>query len=163
VHGLPSQIWQQTPQLESVRRSYFSGKPLPWNRVHNLGDFAYFDHAVHVQRGLGCVTCHGPVDHMARIEKMAPLSMQWCLDCHRKVEAETLRDPGVNIAELLGSDAPSEAQGTAQSTALASAAGEAPHQHYEPMHGQLYELEESKEYTRRGSVTSLTTCSACHR
>jgi hypothetical protein len=84
--GCHAQVWSESPLLETVRRSYFSGKPIPWNRVHDLPDFTYFNHAVHVQKGVGCVECHGRVDQMARVYKVAPLSMQWCLDCHERAE-----------------------------------------------------------------------------
>lgn len=80
--GCHAQIYNESPLLETVRRSYFSGKPIPWNRVHNLPDFVYFNHAVHVQGGIGCVSCHGRVDQMARVYKVESLSMGWCLDCH---------------------------------------------------------------------------------
>ena len=86
--GCHSQIWQESPLLEGVRRSYFSGKPLPYNRVHDLGDFVYFDHAVHVRGGVACVSCHGRVDGMARVFKAAPLTMTWCLECHRGNEQQ---------------------------------------------------------------------------
>ena len=66
-----------------MRASWFSGKPIPWVRVHKLPDFVYFNHAIHVNKGVGCVECHGRVDQMAAIEQVQPLSMGWCLDCHR--------------------------------------------------------------------------------
>ena len=84
--GCHAQIWNRSPMLEPVRRSYFSGQPLRWNRVHDLPDFVYFDHSVHVKGGIGCVSCHGRVDRMALDYQVAPLSMGWCLDCHRDPE-----------------------------------------------------------------------------
>lgn len=81
--GCHNQIWSDSPLLDPVRRSYFSGEPIRWRRVHALGDFVYFDHSVHVRGGIACQSCHGPVEHMARVYQHAPLSMQWCLDCHR--------------------------------------------------------------------------------
>lgn len=81
--GCHSQVWNNSPLLEPVRRSYFSGKPIPWNRVHDLPDFVYFSHAVHVQRGVGCASCHGRVDEMARVYPTQSLTMGWCLDCHQ--------------------------------------------------------------------------------
>jgi hypothetical protein len=84
--GCHAQIWSRSPMLEVVRRSWFSGMPIPWNRVHQLPDFVYFDHAIHIARGIGCVSCHGRVDQMALVEQVAPLSMRWCLDCHRAPE-----------------------------------------------------------------------------
>ena len=82
--GCHAQIWNQTPLLEPVRRSYFSGKPIDWKRVHDLPDFVYFNHAVHIARGLACAQCHGDVGAMARVIQVQPLTMGWCLDCHRE-------------------------------------------------------------------------------
>lgn len=86
--GCHNQIWNDSPLLEPVRRSYFSGEPIPWNRVHKLPDFVYFNHAVHVTAGIDCISCHGKVEEMARVYQVAPFTMGWCLDCHRKSEAE---------------------------------------------------------------------------
>jgi hypothetical protein len=96
--GCHNQIWNQSPMLEPVRRSYFSRMPIPWNRVHDLPDFVYFDHSVHVNHGVGCVSCHGRVDQMARVYQVASLTMDWCLDCHRAPEAR-LR-PAAQITNL---------------------------------------------------------------
>jgi hypothetical protein len=87
--GCHAQIWSDSPLLEPVRRSYFSGEPLRWNAVHRLPDFVYFNHAVHVQGGIGCVACHGRVQNMARVYKVVPLTMDWCLDCHRAASTKT--------------------------------------------------------------------------
>jgi hypothetical protein len=81
-----SQIWNQAPMLEPVRASFQSGTPLQWTRVYDLPDFVYFNHSIHVNKGVGCATCHGPVDRMALLYQDAPLTMQWCLDCHRAPE-----------------------------------------------------------------------------
>jgi hypothetical protein len=81
-----SQIWNQSPLLEPLRRSYFEGKPIVWEKVNVVPDFVYFNHAIHVNKGVGCVTCHGRVDQMAAVQKEHSLSMAWCLDCHRKPE-----------------------------------------------------------------------------
>ena len=81
-----SQIWADSPYLEPVRESWQTGKPIVWTRVHNLADFVYFDHSIHVQKGVGCVTCHGPVDHMPLMWQEHSLQMEWCLDCHRHPE-----------------------------------------------------------------------------
>ncbi len=78
-----SQIWNKSPLLDLVRASWFANKPIPWIRVHKLPDFVYFNHAIHVNKGIGCVTCHGRVDQMAAIEQAQPLTMGWCLACHR--------------------------------------------------------------------------------
>jgi hypothetical protein len=81
-----SQIWTNSPMLEPVRESYRTGRPLRWTRVHNLAEFAYFDHSIHVNKGVGCATCHGPVDQMPLIAQQESLLMEWCLDCHRNPE-----------------------------------------------------------------------------
>jgi hypothetical protein len=80
------QIWTNAPMLEPVRESFRSGKPLVWARVHNLPDFVQFDHSIHVTKGIGCVSCHGRVDQMPLTYQASPLSMQWCLECHRAPE-----------------------------------------------------------------------------
>lgn len=85
--GCHTQIWNQSPLLELVRRSYFSGTPLNWKRVHDVPDFVYFNHSVHVARGLDCAHCHGDVGRMARVMQVQPLTMGWCLDCHRAAQA----------------------------------------------------------------------------
>lgn len=85
--GCHDQIWNQSPMLEVVRRSYFSGRPIPWNRVHQVPGFAYFNHGIHVNKGFGCSTCHGRVDQMPAVYQVAPLTMEWCLDCHRHPES----------------------------------------------------------------------------
>jgi hypothetical protein len=84
--GCHSQIWQESPMLDPVRRSYFSGDPIPWNRANNVPDFVYFDHSIHLNKGVGCVTCHGRVDQMPLAHQARPLTMGWCLDCHRNPE-----------------------------------------------------------------------------
>ena len=77
------QKWLQSGYFAPVRRSLSTGRPLPWRRVYDLPDFVYFNHAIHVQKGVGCESCHGRVDRMDRIEQAVPLSMGWCLQCHR--------------------------------------------------------------------------------
>ncbi len=78
-----AQVWNKSPLLDVVRASWFSGQPIPWVRVHRLPGFVYFNHSAHVNKGVGCVECHGRVDQMPVIEQVAPLNMGWCLDCHR--------------------------------------------------------------------------------
>lgn len=81
-----SQIWSEAPALEPVRASFRSGKPVEWTRVHYLADFVYFNHSIHVNKGIGCETCHGRVDQMPLTWQENSLLMQWCLDCHRQPE-----------------------------------------------------------------------------
>lgn len=81
-----SQIWADAPLLAPVRESWRTGRPLRWNRVHDLPDYVYFNHAIHVNKGVGCSTCHGRVDQMPLTWKNQTLQMEWCLDCHRQPE-----------------------------------------------------------------------------
>jgi hypothetical protein len=81
-----SQIWADSPMLEPVRASLANGRPLRWTRVHDLPDFVYFHHGVHIQKGVGCASCHGRVDLMPLAWKEEPLTMEWCLECHRHPE-----------------------------------------------------------------------------
>lgn len=76
----------KSPNLAAVRESWTSGMPVKWVKVHDLPDFAYFNHSAHVTRGVSCVSCHGRVDTMARVAQVEKLSMGWCLDCHREPE-----------------------------------------------------------------------------
>jgi hypothetical protein len=81
-----SQIWSNSPALEPVRASFRTGTSLQWTRVHDLPDFVYFDHSAHVNKGVGCTTCHGRVDRMPLMWQENSLYMEWCLDCHRQPE-----------------------------------------------------------------------------
>src|SRR5215475_2804843 len=81
------QLWNESEMLEPVRASYRSGVPIAWTRVYDLPDFVYFDHSIHVAKGVGCSTCHGRVDTMPLIFQASPLNMGWCIDCHRNPEA----------------------------------------------------------------------------
>ncbi|HVS11944.1 MAG TPA: cytochrome c3 family protein [Planctomycetota bacterium] len=81
--GCHSQIWNDSPLLEPVRQSFFESRPIAWQRVHRLPDFVFFNHAIHVAKGIGCESCHGRVDRMPRILQVVPLTMGWCLECHR--------------------------------------------------------------------------------
>ena len=81
-----SQIWVNAPILEPVRASFRTDAPLTWIRVNDLPDFVYFNHQIHVKQGVGCDTCHGPVDKMSLMYQAKPLLMEWCLECHRAPE-----------------------------------------------------------------------------
>ena len=78
-----SQIWSTSAYLEPVRASFRDETPLRWVRVHDLPDFVYFNHSIHVRQGVGCETCHGRVDRMPLMYQESSLQMEWCLDCHR--------------------------------------------------------------------------------
>lgn len=93
-----SQLWTQAPLLEPVRQSLATDTPIQWNRVNDLPDFVYFDHSIHVNKGIGCTTCHGPVDQMPLTWKEHTLYMKWCLQCHRAPESEIRpRDEVFNV------------------------------------------------------------------
>jgi Cytochrome c7 and related cytochrome c len=81
-----TQIWAESPILEPVRESFRTGKSLEWTRVHNLPGFVYFDHSIHIHKGVGCTTCHGRVDQMPLMWRENTLYMEWCLECHRNPE-----------------------------------------------------------------------------
>jgi hypothetical protein len=81
-----SQIWLNSSYLEPVRDSFQTGNSLQWIRVHDLPDFVYFNHSVHIKKGVGCETCHGRIDKMAGIYQVSSLQMEWCLTCHRAPE-----------------------------------------------------------------------------
>jgi hypothetical protein len=81
-----SQIWSNSPTLEPVRASFRNDTPIEWVRVHDLPDFVYFNHSVHVNNGFGCSTCHGRVDLMPLVYQQTSLLMEWCLECHRAPE-----------------------------------------------------------------------------
>jgi hypothetical protein len=78
-----SQLFRGAPVLAPLYAAYAGEAPQQWNRVHDLPDFVYFDHSAHVTKGVGCETCHGRVDQMAQVYQAAPLTMQWCVSCHR--------------------------------------------------------------------------------
>ena len=81
-----TQIWAESPILAPVRESFRTGKSLEWTRVNNLPGFVYFDHSIHVHKGVGCATCHGRVDQMPLMWREHTLYMEWCLECHRSPE-----------------------------------------------------------------------------
>jgi hypothetical protein len=81
-----SQVWNNAPMLAPVRESWTTNEPIRWNRVHDLPDFAHFNHSIHVAKGVGCSTCHGQVDKMPLMWKENSLQMEWCLQCHRNPE-----------------------------------------------------------------------------
>jgi len=141
-----SQIFSASPFLEPVRASFNSNKPLHWTRVHDLPDFVYFDHSIHVNKGVGCTTCHGPVDKMPLMYQNATLQMAWCLDCHRNPELNVRpRDQVFSVAyRQPASDRPVKALGkefTDQRELGKALVAE-------------YKIQEPR---------NLTSCSTCHR
>jgi hypothetical protein len=93
-----SQIWADSPTLAPVRESYRAGTPIRWTRVHRLPGYVYFDHHIHVAKGVGCVQCHGRVDTMPLVAQEATLYMEWCLECHR--HPETAVEPRAQVFNL---------------------------------------------------------------
>lgn len=94
-HGTKFGIRRTSPKLQPLHQAFYGtdrsppGQPIPWVRVHDLPDYVYFNHSAHVNRGVGCVSCHGRVDRMEVVYQAEPLSMSWCLHCHR--------NPGPNL------------------------------------------------------------------
>ena len=141
-----SQIWTNAPLLEPVRESFRSGKSLVWTRVNDLPDFVYFDHSIHINKGVGCNTCHGPVDRMPLMYNYASLQMEWCLNCHRASEQYLRpRDQVFNMRyEQPTSAKPVVVDGKAYTDQLAL--GQALHAKYKVR-----------------TVADITSCSTCHR
>lgn len=81
-----SQIWSDSPYLAIVRDSYKDNKPIEWEKVHDLPEYTYFNHSIHVAKGVGCSTCHGQIDNMPVVYQQNTLQMEWCLACHREPE-----------------------------------------------------------------------------
>jgi hypothetical protein len=80
------QIWVGSAELAPVRESYRTGQSIQWSRIHQLAEFVYFDHSVHINKGVSCAVCHGPVENMPLMWQHGTLLMEWCLDCHREPE-----------------------------------------------------------------------------
>ena len=81
-----SQVWKDSPTLEPVRASYRDDKSIEWTRVHDTPDVVYFNHSIHVKKGVGCESCHGRVDKMPLMWRENTLNIEWCLACHREPE-----------------------------------------------------------------------------
>jgi len=128
-----SQLFADSPYLEAVRESWHTGRPIRWTRVHDLPDFAYFDHSIHVHKGVGCSTCHGRVDEMPLMWQVASLQMEWCLGCHRNPE-RVLR-PRDKIYDM----------------------------EWQPPRDQIERGKELAKLYRIQPVEVLTSCDTCHR
>jgi len=141
-----SQIWTNAQLLEPVRESFRSGKSLVWNRVNDLPDFVYFNHSIHINKGVGCNTCHGPVDRMPLMYNYASLQMEWCLECHRAPEKNLRpRDQVFNMRyKQPSADNPVVVDGKTYSDQLALG------------------TDLVKKYKLR-TVADITSCSTCHR
>jgi hypothetical protein len=130
-------VLKDSPKLDLVRESATLGRPIPWVQVHKLPDYVYFNHAVHVNRGVSCVHCHGQINQMEEVQHAKPLSMAFCLECHRN-PAAFLRPPDkVTDLNWTWSDDPRTAA------------------EMQKAHGQ--------QFVRDWKVQSMESCSACHR
>jgi menaquinone reductase, multiheme cytochrome c subunit len=101
-------ILPESPKLEAVRESYRTGMPIRWVKVHDLPDYVYFNHSAHVTRGVACIECHGRVDAMDVVKTVQPLSMSWCLDCHRNPDAHLRPEQFVTKMDWKPTGAPGE-------------------------------------------------------
>ena len=141
-----SQIWTNAALLEPVRASYRSGQSLQWTRVNQLPDFVFFNHSIHVTKGVGCNTCHGPIDTMPLTYQAESLQMEWCLGCHRAPQNNLRpRDQVFNMRYQPPSDTnPVMVDGKAYTDQPALGAALV------------------KKYGVRG-VMDITSCDTCHR
>ena len=141
-----AQIWTNAQLLAPVRESYQTDRSLVWTRANDLPDFVYFNHSIHVAKGVGCNTCHGPVDRMPMMYAYASLQMEWCLDCHRAPEKYLRpREQVFNMRyEQPSSFTPVEMDGRKYSDQIS-------------LGNTLV-----KKYKLR-SVQDITSCSTCHR
>jgi hypothetical protein len=128
-----SVLYNNVGYLEPIRESYRTDTSIQWVKVHRLADYAYFNHSIHIGKGVGCSTCHGRVDQMPLMFQSSTLLMQWCLDCHRDT-AKALR-PLDKVYDMAWQPAANQAE-----------------------IGQQYQQERNIR-----SVTDLTSCSTCHR
>ena len=101
-----STIKTESEKLALVRQSAEVGVPIQWVRVHDLPDYAYFNHAGHIQSGVGCVSCHGRVDRMEVVEQVKPLTMGWCLECHRNPDANIRPNEFVTVMDWVAEGDP---------------------------------------------------------
>lgn len=158
--GCHSQIWRDSPLLEPVRDSYRTGKPLAWTRVHDLPDFVYFNHSIHVAKGVACQSCHGDVDRMPLMRQVTPLHMDWCLDCHRHPE-QAVREKGDVFKFIRPSS-------TVPIAASKPGTFESPHEPGAPAHALIAELaqhSDGKQLVHKYgiNVPQLENCAICHR
>lgn len=141
-----SQIWTNAAMLAPVRESFAKRVPIRWNRVNRLPDYVYFDHSIHVAKGVGCSSCHGPVHQMALMRQAAPLTMRWCLDCHRDPGPRLRPESEIyNTAWSPGAASGPNAWFSDVATSDAGSAARARLAHY------------------RIKAQHLTDCSVCHR
>ncbi len=158
-----SQIWLNSQYLEPVREAFKSETPLKWTKIHDLPDFVYFNHSIHVNKGVGCSTCHGRVDRMPLMWQYASLQMEWCLECHRNPE-KFIR-PKDKIYEMEWPPiARTETTENQQTTAALGTAN--PDAKKKPDDKTWNQAVEGPELVKKYNLQStqvLTSCSTCHR
>jgi len=132
-----SQVLKDDPKLALVRESYATGKPIPWVQIHKLPDFVYFNHSVHVNRGVSCVECHGQINKMDEVHQDKPLSMSFCLNCHRDPAAHIR--PEDKVTDLGWKWSPDSET------------------------NEEMQVQYGTKYVHDWKVQSLQDCSACHR
>ncbi len=129
-----NEIWADSPYLEPVKESFRENKPIQWERVHDLPEYAYFNHSIHIAKGVGCASCHGQIDNMPAVYQEHTLQMEWCLSCHR--------DPGPEIRPQ----------------------SEIYNMNFDPYQMTAAQEAEVKEKIGKlRSTELLTSCSTCHR
>lgn len=148
-----SGVWQDSENLVPVWASYETGDPIDWVKVHDLPDYAYFDHSAHVNKGVSCVSCHGRVDKMETVYQAKNLSMGWCLECHREPEKH-LR-PVEHVYDLAWSP-------TSDEDAI-KAGYDDPDNPRHVEQAQLLVGKRQRDLMDIHSVTFMTACSTCHR
>jgi formate-dependent nitrite reductase cytochrome c552 subunit len=157
--GCHSQVQKDSPKLEPLRQGWVSGKGVPWVQIHKTPDHAYFNHAVHINRGVSCVECHGRVDQMDVVYQAKSLTMNFCLECHRAPE-NALR-PLDKVTDL-GWKAPTEAN------ELASLLGTTPDK-LKLKAGDKLTLGKAQKVmgehfkVQRGVQPPVSNCAGCHR
>jgi cytochrome c peroxidase len=104
-----SVLYNTSAYLEPIRESYRSDKSIQWVKVHRLADFAYFNHSIHINKGVGCSTCHGQVNQMPLVFQANTLLMQWCVECHRNPEA-VLREKKEDVYSMDWTAPPNQAE-----------------------------------------------------
>src|SRR5438093_595144 len=132
-----NQVLKDSPKLELVRESAATGKPIPWVQIHKVPDYVYFNHSVHVNRGVSCVECHGKINKMDEVYHAKPLSMAFCLECHRDPAARLRPPDKITDLNWTWNEDPKRA-------------------------AELQKLNGEK-YVHDWRVESLQSCSACHR
>lgn len=128
-----NQVKTDSPLLAPVREAYESGGSVPWVKIHQAPDYVYFNHSVHVARGVSCVECHGQINEMEVVSHAKPLSMGWCLDCHREPE-KFVRDPKL-VTNL----------------------------DWKHPGGEKARVEEGKKFVHDWNIQPPQSCSGCHR